>query len=182
MVIFTDLVIRAVDLELLEDMSSEELLSTYRRFLAHHAPSLYFVSDNAPQFHLLREIIAVDFRHDFTWKFLPAHSPWEGGVYERIIKIFKDSILRTFYNCALTDTALRTSLCEIVAMLNARPLTYVSEDGNDIPLMPNDFLKIHFTQPDDIIPPENATVTAEHLTHIWKQSQTVADNLSLIHI
>ena len=36
--------------------------------------------------------------------------------------------------------------------------------------MPNDFLKCTFTLPSDLCPTERMSITAAHLTHLWKQA------------
>ena len=54
--VITDLVIRAIELELLEDLTEEELLYAYQHFVSCHSPTLYFVLDNAPQFELLHKL------------------------------------------------------------------------------------------------------------------------------
>ena len=45
-----DLVCRAVDLEVIEDMMTEELMFAWRRFVARRIQPNFVVSDNAPQF------------------------------------------------------------------------------------------------------------------------------------
>jgi len=56
-------------------------------------------------------------------------------------------------------------------MLNERPLTYVSEDGEDRPLTPNDFLQTRLMLLDEIQMLEDATLTASQLVAIWKKAQ-----------
>lgn len=156
-------------------MTENELLLAYRRFLACYSPTLYFVSDNAPQFKLLSEIISINFKHEFTWKFLPAFSPWQGGVYERMVALVKDSLLRTYHHTTLSHSAVRTSLVEIAGVLNSRPLTYVSEDGADTPLRPADYLKASFHLPEELSPPTQSTPTASQAVSLWKQSKETSD-------
>lgn len=60
---------------------------------------------------------------------------------------------------------LRTALAEVIAVLNDRPLTYISEDHIDIPITPNDFLKSRFTRLNDVTPEGPLTITASHLIH-----------------
>ena len=91
-----------------------------------------------------------------------------------MIAIIKQSH-RTFHGAVLSDSAIRTAVAEIAAVLNARPLTYVSEDNEDIPLTPNDLLLAQFSLPSEIKPPADATVTASHVIHIWKQSKQAVD-------
>jgi len=134
--IIVDLICRAVDLEFLSDMTTEELHSAFCRVSARRRMPTFIISDNAEQFKLLNVIITASINVDFFWKFIPCFFQWQGGVYERQIGMVKQSLFRTFHGTALTPTAVRTALAEIAAMLNERPLTYVSEDGEDRPLTP----------------------------------------------
>ena len=140
--IVTDLVIRAIDLELLPNMTSTEIGLALRRVFARHRLPEQILSDNAPQFLQLEKEFQATFTHAWAWKMLPAHSPWMGGAYERLIALVKSSIMRTFYNEELTESSLRTAFAEIASSLNARPLTYVSADAEDEPLTPAHFLQV----------------------------------------
>ena len=64
------------------------------------------------------------------WKFLLDRSPWWGGFYERLVKVVKDSLLKLVKNARLNYDELITVLIETEAMINSRPLTYLSEKDN----------------------------------------------------
>lgn len=81
---------------------------------------------------------------DIIWKNITDYSQWEEGVYERLIEPIKEALRRTFHGKSLSNTVLCTAFAEIVATLNSRPLTCVSENNEDRPLRPNDFLKITY--------------------------------------
>ena len=168
----TDLVMRVVDLELLNDMISQELFHAYHRIVARHTKPLLVLSDNAPQFKALNTVVTANTRGKFSWKFIPAHSPWEGGAYESIVKMMKKSILRTFHNQALSDSEMRTALAEIASILNECPLTYVTDSEGVFPLMPNHFIKSAVFEPKEIVTTTNhtRTRTADQLIHIYKRS------------
>ena len=55
--LFTCLVIRAVHLELLQDMTTEEFLYAFRRFISTRGTPTQIISDNASQFKLGSEIV-----------------------------------------------------------------------------------------------------------------------------
>ena len=94
--LFTCLATRAIDLELVADMSTEQFLLAFRRFVARCGCPSRIWSDNAPQFkhadNTLREVwksIADD--EDVQsfiptkggqWTFIVEHAPWMGGYYE----------------------------------------------------------------------------------------------------
>ena len=91
---------------------------------------------------------------------------WQGGVYERQIGVLKQSLYRMFHSAVLLDSAFRTAAAEIAAVINARPLTFVSEDQDDVLLVPNDFLHAHFSLPSEITPPTDATVIAAYGSYL----------------
>lgn len=169
--IFVDLVCRAIDFELLTNMTAAEQLNAMRCFIARRRLPHLILSDNAAQFKLLHSLLAASLATDFKWKYIPEFSQWQGGVYERQVAIVKSSLSRTFHGSALSLSATRVALAEIAAMLNNRPLTYVSEDSEDVPIAPNDFLRAVYTIPPEVTPPNNPTPTASHLVAIWKSAQ-----------
>ncbi|GFT97802.1 integrase catalytic domain-containing protein [Trichonephila clavipes] len=66
---------------------------------------------------------------------------WWGGWWERLVRVIKELLKRTLGKAILTYEELLTVLCDCEAVVNSRPLTYVSEDPNDlIPLTPSLFL------------------------------------------
>ncbi|GFX10149.1 integrase catalytic domain-containing protein [Trichonephila clavipes] len=66
---------------------------------------------------------------------------WWGGWWERLVRVIKELLKRTLGKAILTYEELLTILCDCEVVVNSRPLTYVSEDSNDlIPLTPSLFL------------------------------------------
>ena len=55
--LFTCLVVRAVRLEIVEDMSVDKFLLCLRRFMARRGTPRQIISDNAKQFKLARKIL-----------------------------------------------------------------------------------------------------------------------------
>ena len=56
--LYTCLVTRAVDLELMQDMSACQFLLGFRRFIARHGKPNKVISDNASQFKLAADTIS----------------------------------------------------------------------------------------------------------------------------
>jgi len=92
-----------------------------------------------------------------------------------MIGIVKQALLRTFHGHYLSDSAVRTSLAEIVAVLNSRPLTYVSKEFGDFPISPADLLQSNYEIPEEIVPPASGSVLAGHPVSLWKQGKEIAD-------
>lgn len=93
--LFTCLVVKAIHLEFMQDMSTEEFLNGLRRFIAGWGKPEQLISDNASQFKLasniLKETWASTVRdpdvqsyianEDIKWQFIVELAPWMGGFY-----------------------------------------------------------------------------------------------------
>lgn len=140
--LFTCAVIRAIHLELTDSLSMTDCTLALRRFAARRGLPSVFYSDNAKTFvgvsHKLKVIfgpLAPD------WKFTFPRSPWWGGWWERLVRSVKVSLRKTLGVKCLTRTELETTLHEIEACINSRPLTYVGEECDGaLPLTPSHFL------------------------------------------
>lgn len=149
--IFTCLTYRAVHLELLMDLSTEACLSAVRALQTRRGPSLYFYSDNGTNFvgahnQLLKDLNElanelgreVADRYKIEWKFIPAHSPWMGGAWERLIQSIKKTIDFVLADTIPRENELRDVLMEAEFQMNRRPLTHIPIDHEDAtPLTPN---------------------------------------------
>ena len=80
-------------------------------------------------------------RRGVKWQFIPKRAPWFGVFWERLIGLTK-STLKKILGCthAMLES-LQTILVEVEAVLNNRPLTYVSPDVKDMdPITPSHLL------------------------------------------
>lgn len=75
------------------------------------------------------------------WHFIPPYSPHFGGLWEAGVKSIKYH-LRRILTGSLTFEEMTTTLCEIEACLNSRPLTPIdtSDPDSPEPLTPGHFL------------------------------------------
>ena len=191
--LYTCLVTRAVHLEMMYDMSAQQFLLGFRRFIAQYGNPKKVISDNAGQFKLasdaiyklLGEIVTKDHdvisyaaKQNILWEFTVELAPWMGGFYERLVGLVNRSLRKAIGKACLTSEQLLTLLKESEAVINSRPLTYVGDDINSfMTLTPAHFLSLNphiglptYTQgdtDDDDYKPE--MTTAERIIATWKK-------------
>jgi len=149
-VLFTCAVYRGVHLELLSSLSTECFLLALRRFIARRSRPAIIYSDKGTNFRGLYNLMnQLDWKRiqeatqvdRIEWRFNPPSAPWWGGWWERLIGSVKRVMRRVFTNRRLTREEIATSLCDIEAVINSRPLTYVSEDAGELmSLTPQHFM------------------------------------------
>ncbi|XP_060551271.1 uncharacterized protein LOC132712851 [Ruditapes philippinarum] len=155
--LFTCLVTRAVHLEMVEDMTTEEFLLAFRRFIAQRGTPEMVISDNALQFkaanktleNVLKNVLISEDVQNYAsnakikWKFIVELSPWMGGYYERLVGLVKRTLRKTIGRTLLTSVKLQTLLKETESVINSRPLVYVEEDIDScITITPGHFLSL----------------------------------------
>ena len=74
------------------------------------------------------------------WTFNLPKAPWWGGVFERMVKAVKRCLRKSIGRAKLSLDELTTALVEVEAVLNSRPLTYLSTDDLEEPLTPSHLL------------------------------------------
>ena len=78
---------------------------------------------------------------DVRWKFNPPGAPHFGGIWEKLVRGCKKAMIAVLDGRSLTNDVLITTMCLVEHTLNARPLTSVSNDPDDLEaLTPNHFL------------------------------------------
>ena len=74
------------------------------------------------------------------WLFNPPSSPYMGVSWERMIQTVKEVMFAIIKDQILTDFQMLTLFSEVENIVNNRPLTYLSEDHEDLEtLMLNHF-------------------------------------------
>ncbi|KRX86447.1 hypothetical protein T4E_10538 [Trichinella pseudospiralis] len=148
--LFTCMASRAVHLELVPQMTTARVMQALRRFIARRGRPETIQSDNFRSFKAaaseLRQLwrhVDVDrvqrelVGHRIHWKFITERAPWMGGYWERLVRSIKESLRKILGKALLDEEELRTTLCEVEASLNARPLTFVGEEDHEShPLSP----------------------------------------------
>ncbi|XP_049884934.1 uncharacterized protein LOC126379949 isoform X2 [Pectinophora gossypiella] len=180
--LFTCLAVRAIHLEVVNDLTAEECLLAVRRFVACRGKPSLIVSDNATQFRLTSEIF-IDrqcARSNIKWKFIPQLAPWHGGVYERLIGVVKNCLKRTLDKHLLKEGQLMTIIKEVETVVNSRPLTTLTPEIEHI-LRPADFLTLGKCL--ELIPPDDTsegTSTKIDLVKSWKRGQRIMQDFKLM--
>ena len=170
--LFSCAVTRAVHLEVVSDLTVDTFLLAFRRFVSRKSLPRKMISDNTSTYlsaaKELRKIFESDTlkealeSQNISWTFIPKWAPWYGGFWERIIGLTKQAVKKTLGRAFVTQSQLETIVVEIEAMLNNRPLTYVSSDLSDPePLRPSDVLygrriqsiPYHLEDPEDLNDP-----------------------------
>ncbi|GFW79508.1 g patch domain-containing protein 8 [Trichonephila clavipes] len=75
------------------------------------------------------------------WKFNPPTAAWWGGWWERLIRILKNLLRRVLGRASLSYEEMLTVLADCESVINARPLTYVTESEAIKPISPLMFLQ-----------------------------------------
>lgn len=184
--IFTCATIRAIHLETITEMTTEEISHSFRRFFARRGVPKKFLSDNAPQFHALDgyfhslwhtlakapSISNYFAEHQISWEFITEFAPWMGGLYERLIQTVKVAFEKTYGSKTLMSRQFDTAMVEIEAIVNSRPIAYVDTDPDSPVLTPNDFLMAKYVA----IPIKNETQNDDDtIKKLWKSSQAYLD-------
>ena len=185
--LFTCLVTRAVHLEVADSLQTDDFIMTLRCFIGRRGPPAEIFSDNGTNFRgaereLTDNLVELhqgrinDFllQNRTSWHFVPPHAPHFGGVWESLVKSTKKALQAVLKDQVVTETVLRTTLIEVEAVINSRPLTYNSSDANDLTaLTPNHFLHGGAT---NLHPPGTFHDQDLYSRKRWRQCQVLADH------
>nr|XP_034959566.1 uncharacterized protein LOC118079487 [Zootoca vivipara] len=187
-VLFTCMSIRAVHIEVIESMDTSSFINALRCFIAIRGPIKHIRSDRGTNFigatkelSILSNLDTKQVERYFssqacTWTFNPPHSSHMGGTWERMIGVARrilDSIFLQIGNTRLTHESLTTFMAEVAAIINARPLTPLSNDPEEPFLLTPATL---LTQKIEVVstPPGEFTNKDLHLRQ-WRQVQSLAN-------
>ena len=146
--LFTCVVVRAVHLEFLPDMSAASLQNALSRFFSLRGQvSRIKISDNGRNFVRTARAIRRMAQNDSTrnyllqkrieWCFNAPYAPWWGWFFERMMRTTKEFLRKAVGRAKPTQDGLATVLAEAVHIINSRPLLQPTQDGgNEEPLTP----------------------------------------------
>ena len=112
--LFTCATSQAVHLELVPSLRAESLVKALARFKGRRGTPTLIASDNGKTF-----------KNSRVQRQRVEAAPWWGGFFEHLVKSVKLSLKTCLRNARLNYDKLSTTLVEVEAVLNSRPLTYV---------------------------------------------------------
>ena len=190
-------------MEVTSKMDADSFVNALVRFSARRPGVTSLISDRGTNFVATRSILRSELRRlneevapelrkrGVEWSLIPAHTPHYGGVWERVVGLFKKHLATSIEGDALQIDTFNTVIVEIEGILNRRPLTILSTDSRDLePLTPAHILHPAGFKTTDpaVLPTDNEM--REELSSTWKRAQNRVnafwkawkrDYLSLLH-
>ncbi|XP_048477681.1 uncharacterized protein LOC119694152 [Plutella xylostella] len=188
--VFICMATKAIHLEAISDLTAEGFIAGFKRLVARRGHVSDVWSDNGTNFvgasrelHKLvsaeNSSVAVEIQewlsdNSVTWHFIPPHAPNFGGLWEAGVKSTKFHLRRVIGDSTLTYEELATTLAQIEACLNSRPLSILSDDHQDpTPLTPGHFL---VGEPLVIVPERNYELCNIASLKRWQLTQRMVQN------
>lgn len=129
-------------LEHLADLSTEEFLAAFTRFVSRRGVPAYILADNFSTYkcaakHLgelwpeeaVPRLAGFLSEHKIVWTYSTEKAAWENGAVESLIKCIKTSMKAAIGRKMITCRQFDTLLPLLESQCNTRPLTAVREDG-----------------------------------------------------
>ena len=186
--IFVCFATKAVHIEVIEDLTTEDFLAGLRRFVSRRGLPAQIHSDNGKNFVGAKNDLQQLYKflqssstnasianyllsQRVDWVCIPERAPHFGGLWEAAVKSTKFHLKRIAGPIRFTISELTTITCQIEACLNSRPLSPLNShptDGIQI-LTPGHFL---VGRPLTAYP-ETIISTAPSLLKCWTMCQAV---------
>ena len=126
---------RGIILDLVQNTSSNQFISSFRRFIARRGCPYEMLSDNGTAVNS-EETQTFSSERRIRWHFSIAEAPWFGGFWERHVQLTKRCFKKVIGQTHLNYLQLQIILLEIL-VLNTRPLCELYANDYDEPLTPN---------------------------------------------
>ena len=202
--VFTCMESRAVHTEAVFKIDADSAINAIIRFKARRPGVKNMFSDRGTNFVAASSILRKEVEElnkattprlteeGIEWNFNPAHAPHRGGAWERIIGLFKKHLSAALLGDAPKYDTFTTTVTEIEAIMNRRPLTQISTDSKDSKaITPMDLLcPASATSDRRIFVGAANTDAVNGVRNSWKQAQSRVnqfwkafkrDYLSLLH-
>ena len=146
-------------LDIVPDMSASTFIQSLKRFCARRGLPCQFISDNGKTFKAAAKVIDTIVSHKdvqqylsqvrVKWSFNLEKAPWWGGVFERMVHSTKRCLIG---QAKFSFDELLTAVTEVDAIINSRPLSYVTPEDLEKPLTPSHLLvgRRVLSLPDDL--------------------------------
>ncbi|XP_074648982.1 uncharacterized protein LOC141904302 [Tubulanus polymorphus] len=184
--IFTCLVVRAIHIEVCDNLSTDSFINALRRFMSRRGYPDKIRCDNGTNFiggskELKREFEAWNqkkihetlLQKDVEWLFNPPSALHWGGVWERCIRTIRKSLSFVMKLQLVNEEEFRTLICEVESIVNGRPITPVTSDPDDLePLTPNHLLLLRGGSK---LPPREFASVDQYSRRRWRHVQYLAD-------
>lgn len=147
--LFICLATRAIHLEAVSNLSTDQFLMSFSRFIARRGRPSKIRSDNgtnfvgAASFLQLNDSSIAKFSAEqgIKWTFNPPRAPHRGGIWESTVKSMKKHLIRSSEGQTFTYEEFETVICRVESMLNSRPLlSRVDDNQQTLVLTPGHFL------------------------------------------
>ncbi|XP_028968437.1 uncharacterized protein LOC114828435 [Galendromus occidentalis] len=188
-ILYTCCAMRAVHLEIIQSLSTVELMMSLRRFKARRGCPRTFYSDNAKAYQRaaedlkalcelmkntnIQEQLATE---GIEWKFSIERAPWYMGFTERLVGSVKSALKKVLGKTVVTEQELLTVLCEVESMINRRPLCDVPESEHIDVLTPMHFLVNRTEDPvQESIAPNK--IRAQDLLKRWRHKKLIVESI-----
>lgn len=191
--LFTCAVTRALHLELVLSMTTEEFLLAFKRMVARRGKPTHIYSDNGKYFKRAnkdltkiweilnnKKLLEYYGNEGISWQFIVERASWWGGFYERLVGSTKVVLKKILGKATLNYQEMETVLAETEAAINSRPLTFVFNEASEpSPLSPAHFLvgKRLTSLPPQYSSKEIVPSNREELTKRYKYRQSLNDRL-----
>lgn len=186
--VFVCMVMKAVHLEVVSELTTDGFLAALRRFIARRGIPSHIYSDNGTNFvganNHLKELYVLfnsdeyknrinrfSIEHKITWHFIPPVAPHFGGLWESTVKLFKHHFKRVVGEFLFTFEELNTFTVEVEGILNSRPISALSSDPNDLLILTPAHCLIgkplnNLPEPNLSSVPANRLSTWQHITKV----------------
>ena len=147
----------AVHLEVSPTLTTRDFLLAFRRFCAIYGTPAVVLSDNGRNFDgaeacIAKLVVEEEEVQDhirklqIKWKFQTPCAPWKGGHFESLIAVVKFTLAVALRRKTLQEEVFRTALEEAQAVVNNRPLTYLSNQLDEELLTASHLLRGHLVR------------------------------------
>ena len=132
-------------MEVLTSLTTDEFMMAIERFIAIRGTPRRIISDGALTFkgserflQNKEEVSTEKIEHKYTsiqWIWNPPYNPSAGGLFERMVKSTKEAIAKLWKGSHPSNTHLRTLTSIVMARLNERPLSPLSQPPEDMEVL-----------------------------------------------